>query len=376
MQKYILLRKKDTITLIFCHCQLMGVYVTIMSCSCHDTNFAIINNTITLKLYWSTQMKTLAQTLLNTLIFICTISLSTNSLSQNEYYDTNIGQLTEGDGAQGNFYNSDNYEEDNTVYDNTIIQYADGSEYRSTRNNNNPYNNMNQPRGNNGYPQTQPNSRNNPNMQVPSDGSGLGDNLYKGNNPKQYPTPNNNPRINPDSQYDPKFNPNPSPIGSQGGFNNDELKDYGVQATRQLHSGSFHGPTPTSIPGGRVITTNQLQSMVMNGQNNTLIFDVLDGQQYLPGAIPASQGAAPGNFSDQTQQRMGQFLSQVTRSNKQMAMVFYCQNSYCWMSYNAALRAINMGYQNVYWYRGGIEAWQQQGLSVQYTNNNSPYNNY
>jgi 3-mercaptopyruvate sulfurtransferase SseA len=35
------------------------------------------------------------------------------------------------------------------------------------------------------------------------------------------------------------------------------------------------------------------------------------------------------------------------------------------MSYNAALRAINLGYTNVLWYRGGIEAWQQAGLPVQ-----------
>ena len=35
------------------------------------------------------------------------------------------------------------------------------------------------------------------------------------------------------------------------------------------------------------------------------------------------------------------------------------------MSYNASLRAINLGYTNVLWYRGGIEAWKQAGLPVQ-----------
>lgn len=29
------------------------------------------------------------------------------------------------------------------------------------------------------------------------------------------------------------------------------------------------------------------------------------------------------------------------------------------MVYNAALRAINMGYTQVYWYRDGIEAWSR-----------------
>jgi rhodanese-related sulfurtransferase len=35
------------------------------------------------------------------------------------------------------------------------------------------------------------------------------------------------------------------------------------------------------------------------------------------------------------------------------------------MSYNAALRAINLGYRNVLWYRGGVEAWKAGGNQVQ-----------
>ena len=35
------------------------------------------------------------------------------------------------------------------------------------------------------------------------------------------------------------------------------------------------------------------------------------------------------------------------------------------MSYNASLRAIRMGYSQVLWYRGGIEAGKGAGQSVQ-----------
>ncbi len=52
----------------------------------------------------------------------------------------------------------------------------------------------------------------------------------------------------------------------------------------------------------------------------------------------------------------------MTGGNKNVPLVFYCQNTYCWMSYNAALRAIKMGFTQVLWYRGGIEAWQKAGL--------------
>lgn len=46
-------------------------------------------------------------------------------------------------------------------------------------------------------------------------------------------------------------------------------------------------------------------------------------------------------------------------------MVFYCASTMCWMSYNAALRARALGYLDVLWYRGGIEAWKAAGLPLQ-----------
>ncbi|NOX93804.1 MAG: sulfurtransferase [Alphaproteobacteria bacterium] len=147
-----------------------------------------------------------------------------------------------------------------------------------------------------------------------------------------------------------------------------ESQDFGVAPTSQLYSGAMHGPTPTTIPGGLVITTEALWMTLQQNQNSIAIFDVLGGQQILPGAIAAVPASAPGSFNDQTQQEFGQFLQQVTGGNKQTPVLFYCQSPQCWMSYNAALRAINMGYTQVLWYRGGIEAWQMAGLPTQ-----SPY---
>lgn len=142
-----------------------------------------------------------------------------------------------------------------------------------------------------------------------------------------------------------------------------ETQDHGVQPTGQLHAGAMHGPTPNAIPGGRLVTTAELFQLVMSGQPYAL-FDVLGGNQTLPGAIPAVNAAQPGSFQDQTQQGFGQFLQQVTGGNQDAALVFYCASSQCWMSYNAALRAINLGYRNVLWYRGGLEAWGYAGLPM------------
>lgn len=143
-----------------------------------------------------------------------------------------------------------------------------------------------------------------------------------------------------------------------------ERQDYGVPPTQQLHSGQMHGPTPASIPGGQVITTKGLLSL-MQGAAPYHLFDVLGGPEKLPGAIPAVAAHQSGSFDDQIQREFGPFLERTTHGDKEMPLVFYCQSTQCWMSYNAALRAIRLGYRNVLWYRGGIEAWQMAGRQTE-----------
>jgi len=44
--------------------------------------------------------------------------------------------------------------------------------------------------------------------------------------------------------------------------------------------------------------------------------------------------------------------------------VVYCLSWECWLSYNATLTASDLGYTNLYWYRGGVSAWNQARLPV------------
>ncbi len=192
--------------------------------------------------------------------------------------------------------------------------------------------------------------------------------------PQPQPNPNNGgwgpqpqPQPNPNNGG---WGPQPQPGPNGAGANLDQLmqmerQDYGVQATKQLHTGQMHGPTPASIPGGQLITTKGLVALVQGKQAPYMLFDVLGGPQTLPGAIPAVFLAQPGSFNDQISQQFGQMLQQASQGRKDVPLIFYCLSTQCWMSYNAALRAINLGYTNVLWYRGGIEAWQQAGLPVQ-----------
>ncbi|MCE9658923.1 MAG: rhodanese-like domain-containing protein [Burkholderiales bacterium] len=144
-----------------------------------------------------------------------------------------------------------------------------------------------------------------------------------------------------------------------------ERQDLGVAATRHLHAGAMHGPTPASIPGGQVITTAGLVALIQGRQAPFVVFDVLGGGEALPNALPAPWLAQAGAFDDAVQQQAAQLFAQRTQGRKDVALVFYCLSRECWLSYNAALRAVAAGYGNVLWYRGGIEAWKAAGLPTQ-----------
>jgi len=163
--------------------------------------------------------------------------------------------------------------------------------------------------------------------------------------------------------------PAPGPSALKGGVNageQGERQDFGVAAKKELHTGAMHGPTPASIPGGQIITTQALIDL-RRTQPKALVFDVLGGPEALPGALGALPAHQAGSFDDAVQREFGQYLQQVTQGNKDVPLVFYCQSVQCWMSYNAALRAGRMGYTRVLWYRGGIEAWKRAGQPVQST---------
>jgi len=166
--------------------------------------------------------------------------------------------------------------------------------------------------------------------------------------------------------------PTPRPDGQQAELARMEpieRKDMGVPAKATLHDGQMHGPTPNSIPGGRLVTTREIYELVQRTQGDRSTaprsFDILGGPDRLPGALMALPAGQPGSFDDAAQREFGQFLQGVMQGRKDLPMIFYCASIQCWMSYNAALRAIRLGYTNVLWYRGGVEAWKYARLPLQ-----------
>ncbi|GAA6213094.1 hypothetical protein NBRC116602_28350 [Hyphomicrobiales bacterium 4NK60-0047b] len=56
-------------------------------------------------------------------------------------------------------------------------------------------------------------------------------------------------------------------------------------------------------------------------------------------------------------------LTKLTSGNFSYPLLFYCQQQ-CWMSWNAAKRALEYGYSSVYWFPRGTDGWLEIGGKV------------
>ena len=155
----------------------------------------------------------------------------------------------------------------------------------------------------------------------------------------------------------------PPPTGGSRAFG-DETRDFGVQIQSTLRS-DVGSPTPNAIPVGKIISTVLLEEEIRKG-TQFLLVDVLEGQhpQTIVKARYIAYGGRGGSFTDQVQSALVSELNQLTNGRKDFPIVFFCQGVRCWESYNAVLRAWNAGYRNVYWYRGGLQAWQEAGFPM------------
>ena len=175
--------------------------------------------------------------------------------------------------------------------------------------------------------------------------------------PAQPPAPNPNTNGSTPSPTPPP--PAPAPARSYGG----ELIDFNVPPKTELET-NVGSPTPMSIPVGVRVTTEEVQRMLNEGR--AIPIDVLAGDhpRTLPGALYMPAGGMPGTFDDPYQTLFAQQLQQAVAGDATRPLIFFCQGAACWESYNAALRANAAGATQIYWYRGGLAAWEEAGFPM------------
>ena len=142
-----------------------------------------------------------------------------------------------------------------------------------------------------------------------------------------------------------------------------EDKDWGIEPTT-VPKTVPHAPTPTSIPGARVIKTMELKGL-LDKDKRVVVIDVLESKTRVTirGAF-WMPGGGDGRFFYAEKKRFSSALEKLTAGDRTRPVVFLCLNSECWLSYNASLHALEAGYTNVIWYRGGTVSWLSASLEL------------
>ena len=141
----------------------------------------------------------------------------------------------------------------------------------------------------------------------------------------------------------------------------DEDADFAVPSDGNLRD-DYAGLTPTTVPGAKTIRTPELQQLLE--EQKPLVVDPLlySWGRSIPGAIGLQNAGHGGSTSDEMQDRLRKKMQQLTKGDLTRAIVAVGWNSERFDGRNLALRLVALGYTNVYWYRGGREAWEVAGL--------------
>ena len=142
----------------------------------------------------------------------------------------------------------------------------------------------------------------------------------------------------------------------------------------------YRGPVPATLRGGTVVSSEEAHALWGGGQ--TAFIDVLPRPpkpKNLPKgtiwrdkprlSIPGSlwlPNVGYGRIAEVTADYFRAGLEKATGGDKKHGLLFFCLDQ-CWMSWNAAKRALEYGYQTVYWYPEGTDGWTFEDFPVEKT---------
>jgi PQQ-dependent catabolism-associated CXXCW motif protein len=138
--------------------------------------------------------------------------------------------------------------------------------------------------------------------------------------------------------------------------------------------GPINGPVPATLRGAHVIDARALARLIARG--GALIVDVSNLPRRPEGlsddvlwdppphlGIPGSHwipGVGLGVLPASADEHFRHALVALTGENRDRPLAIYCHER-CWLSWNAAKRAVAYGYRSTYWFPGGIEGWRAAG---------------
>ena len=139
----------------------------------------------------------------------------------------------------------------------------------------------------------------------------------------------------------------------------------------------YRAPVPKSLKGARVVDTEA--AAALREKEGAIFIDVypqapkpaglpanaiwrtpkhtsIEGAVWLPNVGYGTLAAAPEAYFKSN-------LERLTGGDTAKTVIFFCLRD-CWMSWNAAKRAMSWGYTSVVWFPDGTDGWQELGMTV------------
>lgn len=138
----------------------------------------------------------------------------------------------------------------------------------------------------------------------------------------------------------------------------------------------YRAPVPETLSGASVADTDLAHDLWETRQ--AVFIDVLprapkpelpEGTVWREAPHPSIPGAiwlpnvGYGALSDQEDDYFRSGLEAATKGDRDHPLLIFCLAE-CWMSWNAAKRALEYGYADVTWYPGGTDLWAFEGYGL------------
>ncbi|MDR4307837.1 PQQ-dependent catabolism-associated CXXCW motif protein [Chelatococcus sambhunathii] len=155
-----------------------------------------------------------------------------------------------------------------------------------------------------------------------------------------------------------------------GGDSPPEPSDYKMD--------DYRSPTPATLRGARVVDTRAAEAAWRDRSAvfiDTMPRDVRPAnlppgtvwrdrpREHIPGSAWLAN-VGYGAISPEMTAYFRDGLAALSGGDKAKPLLFYCRAD-CWMSWNAAKRAMEWGYADVIWYPEGSDGWAGAGLPLE-----------